>query len=47
MSEGTLKQTGSHPALLRLGEDRARNVQNRIADSITRFAGSMGFVWFV
>jgi uncharacterized membrane protein len=34
-----------HPALLELGEERARSVQNRIADAITRFAGSMGFVY--
>ena len=40
-----------HPALLELGEERARSVQNRVADVITRFAGSMWFaylhiVWF-
>jgi uncharacterized membrane protein len=34
-----------HPALLELGEERARSVQNRIADTITRFAGSMWFVY--
>jgi uncharacterized membrane protein len=28
-----------------LGEERARSVQNRIADTITRFAGSMWFVY--
>ena len=33
------------PALLRVAEDRARNVQNRIADRITAFAGSMWFVY--
>jgi hypothetical protein len=31
----------SHPALVQHAEDRAQNVQNRIADTITRFAGSM------
>jgi uncharacterized membrane protein len=34
-----------HPALLELGDERARSVQNRVADSITRFAGSMSFAY--
>ena len=34
-----------HPALRRHGEERAANIQNRIADTITRYAGSMGFVY--
>src|SRR5256885_15906029 len=34
-----------HPALQRHLTQRAENVQNRIADSITRFAGSMAFVY--
>ena len=34
-----------HPALVRHAQERARNVQNRIADTITRYAGSMGFVY--
>jgi uncharacterized membrane protein len=34
-----------HPALVELGEERARSVQNRIADAITRFAGSMWFAY--
>jgi uncharacterized membrane protein len=34
-----------HPALLEHGEERARSAQNRIADAITRFAGSMWFVY--
>src|SRR3954462_3293307 len=49
---------GSHthphvnPALIKHAEERANNLQNRIADKITTFAGSMGFVylhvvWFV
>ena len=33
------------PALLRVAEDRARRIQNRIADKITTFAGSMTFVY--
>jgi uncharacterized membrane protein len=41
-----------HPALLEHAERRARSAQNRVADTITRFAGSMWFVylhvaWFV
>jgi hypothetical protein len=35
----------SHPALVQHAEDRAQNIQNRIADMITRFAGSMMFVY--
>jgi uncharacterized membrane protein len=40
-----------NPALLEHAEQRAENVQNRIADQITKFAGSMMFVcihilWF-
>ena len=35
----------SHPALVQHAEDRAQKVQNRIADTITRFAGSMMFVY--
>jgi uncharacterized membrane protein len=34
-----------HPALIRHAEERAQFVQNRIADNITRFAGSMPFVY--
>jgi uncharacterized membrane protein len=34
-----------HPALAELGEERARSVQNRIADAITSFAGSMWFAY--
>jgi uncharacterized membrane protein len=42
----------AHPSLVRYAEERAANVQNRVADAITAFAGSMGFVylhvlWFV
>lgn len=40
------------PALLKHAEERANNLQNRVADKITTFAGSMAFVylhiaWFV
>ena len=41
-----------HPSLARYAEQRAASLQNRVADAITTFAGSMGFVylhviWFV
>jgi uncharacterized membrane protein len=38
-------KTPIHPALVELGEERARSVQNRVADAITRFAGSMWFAY--
>ncbi len=34
-----------HPHLMRLGEERAASMQNRAADGITWFAGSMWFVY--
>jgi len=34
-----------NPALIRHAEVRAQNTQNRIADAITLFAGSMAFVY--
>jgi uncharacterized membrane protein len=34
-----------NPALVRHAEERASSVQNRIADQITAFAGSMWFVY--
>jgi uncharacterized membrane protein len=34
-----------HPALAKAAEARAQNLQNRIADQITTFAGSMAFVY--
>jgi uncharacterized membrane protein len=36
---------GPNPALARHAEERAQNVQNRFADRITAFAGSMAFVY--
>jgi uncharacterized membrane protein len=41
-----------HPSLARYAEQRAASLQNRVADAITAFGGSMGFVylhviWFV
>ena len=35
----------AHPALATFAEQRAQSVQNRIADAITTFAGSMLFVY--
>src|SRR3954466_14008960 len=35
-----------NPALAKHAEARAANLQNRIADVITRFAGPMAFVYF-
>ena len=35
----------THPDLLAYAETRARSLQNRVADGITRFAGSMAFVY--
>ncbi len=34
-----------NPALLQHAQQRAENAENRIADAITRFAGSMPFVY--
>ena len=34
-----------NPALIKQAEERAESVQNRIADRITAFAGSMAFVY--
>jgi len=34
-----------NPVLVKDGERRARNIQNRIADRITTFSGSMAFVY--
>jgi uncharacterized membrane protein len=35
----------THPVLVEFAEKRAQSVQNRIADKITQFAGSMLFVY--
>jgi uncharacterized membrane protein len=37
--------TPINPELVKHAEERARNLQDRIADAITRFAGSMQFVY--
>jgi uncharacterized membrane protein len=41
----TALELPTHPALRRTIEKRAESAQNRIADAITRFAGSMAFVY--
>jgi len=35
----------THPDLLAYAQMRAKSLQNRVADGITRFAGSMAFVY--
>ena len=45
MSTQALRPRRPHPALLHHGEERARSIQNRIADTITKRAGSMTFVY--
>ncbi|MHB8574157.1 MAG: DUF1003 domain-containing protein [Dehalococcoidia bacterium] len=52
MSIRRASEKAMHPALIRENEARAANLQNRIADAITTFAGSMAFVyihivWFI
>jgi uncharacterized membrane protein len=37
--------TWTHPVLVKHAEERSRNRQDRVADAITRFAGSMPFVY--
>ena len=45
MSDRSIDGAPPHPALLIHERERAANVQNRIADRITIFAGSMAFVY--
>jgi uncharacterized membrane protein len=45
MSMRPLAAQPINPVLLKHAEMRARSVQNRVADAITRFAGSMVFVY--
>jgi len=39
------KKPPTHPALVAYLEQRSQNIQNQIADNITRFAGSMPFIY--
>jgi uncharacterized membrane protein len=41
----TLRPLEPNPALRRHAQERARSIENRIADRITAFAGSMPFVY--
>ncbi|PZS26907.1 MAG: hypothetical protein DLM58_19855 [Pseudonocardiales bacterium] len=45
MTTDTKKVTTKHPALLKVAEQRSADVQLRVADAITAFAGSMKFVY--
>ena len=45
MSRQHLTPTIPHPALVEHAQQRAEHLQNRIADRITRYAGSMHFVY--
>ncbi len=45
MSRQHLKPPAPHPALVQHAQERASLVQNRIADRITAYAGSMHFVY--
>ena len=45
MSIQHLKTLNRHPVLVQHAQERAQSVQNRIADRITEFAGSMNFVY--
>jgi uncharacterized membrane protein len=45
MSVRAISPEAAHPALVKHAEDRAKSLQNRVADAITTFAGSMMFVY--
>jgi uncharacterized membrane protein len=45
MSIRTILPATSHPALRRHADQRRERLQDRVADRITRFAGSMVFVY--
>ena len=45
MSRQRLTPPAPHPALIQHAQERAEYVQNRIADRITAYAGSMHFVY--
>ena len=40
-----VRRMPKNPALIAHAEERATSVQNRVADQITSFAGSMSFVY--
>jgi uncharacterized membrane protein len=41
----TVPEEPIHPALVEYRRERAKSIQNRVADAITTFAGSMWFVY--
>ena len=41
----TATQDAAHPAYVKIAEERASQIQLRVADAITGFAGSMKFVY--
>src|SRR5690349_14342958 len=43
--QGLTPPPTANPALIQHAKERAKNVQNVIADGITKFAGSMAFVY--
>ncbi len=45
MSRQRLRPTTPHPALVEHAQERAAFIQNRIADRITAYAGSMHFIY--
>ncbi len=45
MPSATISPEKQHPALVLQAEQRARRFENRIADAITTYAGSMRFVY--
>ncbi len=45
MSTHRIRPLNPHPALVQHAKERAQSVQNRIADRITAYAGSMHFVY--
>lgn len=45
LTPAEMLRSASHPALAKVAEKRAADVQLRVADAITKFAGSMMFVY--
>ena len=45
MSRKLVAPTIPHPALVQHAQERAKHLENRIADAITDYAGSMRFVY--
>ena len=45
MTDATPAPASAHPAYVKIAEQRASQVQLRVADAITKFAGSMTFVY--